>query len=209
MSKFPHQTDAEHLDVALLALMYASGEMDAAQSAAFEQMLGENQRAREALAVAVERISTTNQKPLPKPSVTYRQKVRDRMHPPAKPIKRRSGLVDWATRPRQYPGHPVVWSAVGAAAAIFILVGAAAFMMPTYSVNGPSVKTPKSKPGAMKSLSIRVPFEGNSAKIETPNDAPTVNVPADSDVLPMILEHGQIRDMRSLPGRRIIIRVTN
>jgi anti-sigma-K factor RskA len=95
-------------DLDLLALLYANGEMDASQAAAFERRLGEDQRAREALVLAVELSRTLDGLPTPAPSPAYRDGVRNRLLP--------QGVVARLTR-RRHRGHPVVWSAVGAAAA--------------------------------------------------------------------------------------------
>jgi hypothetical protein len=90
-----------------LALLYANGEMDAAQAAEFERLVGEDQRAREALCQAVELARTLDGLPTPAPSPAYRARVRQRL------------LLQgtWARlTARRYRGHPLVWAALSAAA---------------------------------------------------------------------------------------------
>ena len=52
-------------DLDAQALLYATGEMDPKDAAAFERLLGEDQRAREALALAVELARTLDGLPTP------------------------------------------------------------------------------------------------------------------------------------------------
>jgi hypothetical protein len=96
-----------------LALLYANGEMDSAQAAEFERLLGADQRAREALCQAVELARTLDGLPVPAPSPAYRARVRQRLH--------RQGT--WARlTARRHRGHPLVWAALGAAAVLLVVV---------------------------------------------------------------------------------------
>jgi hypothetical protein len=104
-----------------LALLYANGEMDAAQAAAFERRLGEDQGAREALSVAVELARTLDGLPTPMPDPAYRAAVRRRL-PPA-------GVWGRLTA-RRHRGHPVMWAALGAAAVFLAVVVANGFRAP-------------------------------------------------------------------------------
>ena len=94
-------------DLDALALLYANGEMDASQAAAFERLLGEDQRAREALCLAVELSRTLDGLPAPAPDPAYRAAVRGRLLP-QRVLARLTA--------RRYRGHPVLWAALGAAA---------------------------------------------------------------------------------------------
>jgi anti-sigma-K factor RskA len=96
-----------------LALLYANGEMDAAQAAEFEYLLGEDQRAREALCQAVELARTLDGLPTPTPNPAYRTRVHQRLLPQG----------TWARlTTRRYRGHPLVWAALGAAAIFLVVV---------------------------------------------------------------------------------------
>lgn len=93
-----------------LALLYAAGELEQAEAAEFEKRLADDQAAREALAQAVYLArSLAGQQP-PTPDPAYRAEVRRRLRPP--------GFWRRLLAPRLYPGHPALWTGVGAAAAI-------------------------------------------------------------------------------------------
>src|SRR5260370_19996751 len=109
----------DHLDA--LALLYANGEMDAAQAAAFERLLGEDRRAREALCLAVELSRTLDGLPAPVPDPACRAAVRGRLLP--------QGVLARLTA-RRHRGHPVFWAAVGAAAVFLGVVVTNAFFRP-------------------------------------------------------------------------------
>jgi hypothetical protein len=112
MNMRDHRAEAgDNLDA--LALLYANGEMDAAQAADFERLLGEDQRAREALCLAVELAKTLDGLPTPQPNAAYRSRVRQR-------LQTQGFLLKLASR--RYRGHPAVWAALGAAAAFLGVV---------------------------------------------------------------------------------------
>src|SRR5262245_9682107 len=100
--------------LALHALLDASGELDAAEAEAFERRLGEDQAAREALAGAVPLARALGGLPAAAPDPAYRARVRRLLRP-------RAGVWQrlWGRRP--YRGHPVLWGAVGAAAAALVM----------------------------------------------------------------------------------------
>jgi anti-sigma-K factor RskA len=100
--------------LALHALLYASGELDAAEAEAFERRLGEDQAAREALAGAVPLALALGGGSVTAPDPAYRARVRQLLRP-------RAGVWQrlWDRRP--YRGHPVFWGAVGAAAAALVM----------------------------------------------------------------------------------------
>jgi anti-sigma-K factor RskA len=98
-------TDDDNL--AAQALLYANGEMDADDARAFEQRLNEDQRVREALCQAVELARTLEGGPPPTPNPSYRAGVRVRL--------RSHGVLS-----RRYRGHPVFWTAIGAAASVLL-----------------------------------------------------------------------------------------
>ena len=95
-----------------LALLYAAGELDGDGAAAFENRLAEDQAAREVLAQAVHlaRSLAGHQPPTPDPA--YRAEVRRRLRPP--------GFWGRLLAPRLYPGHPALWTGIGAAAAVLL-----------------------------------------------------------------------------------------
>jgi anti-sigma-K factor RskA len=96
------------------AFLYVSGEMDAAEAAAFERRLGEEQPLREALCQAVELMRTLEGLAPLAPRPAYRQHVRRR-------LRAGQGLWRWITGQRTYRGHPAVWSGLGAAAALLMV----------------------------------------------------------------------------------------
>jgi hypothetical protein len=95
--------------LAWLALLYAGGELDPAEAALFEQRLAGDQQAREALAQAALLAMPPGQPLAPDPA--YRQRVHRRLRrrPWSRLVQRRS-----------YPGHPLLWSGAGAAAAALL-----------------------------------------------------------------------------------------
>jgi hypothetical protein len=100
----PKDTDG----LAWLALLYAGGELEEAEAAQFEQRLAADQQAREALAQAVPLAMPPGQPLLPDPA--YRRRVHRRLRRP----------WGWLLQRRSYPGHPLLWSSAGAAAAVLL-----------------------------------------------------------------------------------------
>jgi hypothetical protein len=101
-------------ELVLQAMLYASGELDAEQTAAFEQRLGEDQAARDALCKAVELTQgLPGQEQAPDPA--YRARVRQRLR---QRRRHRRALRD----DNPFFGHPAFWSALGAAVAILFMV---------------------------------------------------------------------------------------
>jgi hypothetical protein len=97
-------------ELALRAYLYVSGELTEAERAEFEQQLALEQPAREALAEAV-RLSAALTGGVASPDPAYRERVRARLQP------------SWWQRllaRRSYHGHPLVWAAFGAAAALLV-----------------------------------------------------------------------------------------
>ena len=97
-----------------LAFLYASGEMDDAESAAFERRLGDEQALRETLCRAMELMQTLEGLAPLAPSPAYRHSVRERLKMPAK-------SRGWWAR-RTYRGHPALWSILGAAASLLMVL---------------------------------------------------------------------------------------
>jgi hypothetical protein len=100
--------------LALQAFLYASGELEPTEAAAFEHRLADNQGAREALAHAVQLTQVPAGLTPPRPDPAYREAVCRRLRP---------GRWDWFLRRRSYRGHPVVWTGLGAAAAVLLTLG--------------------------------------------------------------------------------------
>jgi hypothetical protein len=90
------------------ALLYAGGDLSAADAEAFEKRLENDQAAREALCAAVGLVRPTAADP------AYRAAVRRRLRPPV--WQRLLGR-------QTYRGHPVLWSGLGAAAALLLTLG--------------------------------------------------------------------------------------
>ena len=108
---FPDNADSE---LANTALLYASGELDEAEAEAFERRLAEDQAARDALCQAVEmNLTLSGQAQAPDPA--YRQGVRQRLQ------QRRRHLRKMTGGPTFF-GQPAMWAALGAAAAVLLMV---------------------------------------------------------------------------------------
>jgi hypothetical protein len=123
-----HSEAGDNLDA--LALLYANGEMDAVQAADFERRLGEDQRAREALCLAVELVKTLDGLPTPQPNPAYRSRVRQRLQPCGAGSAR-------PTVSRRYRGHPAAWALLGAAAAFLGVILANGFLTRAPSPDDP------------------------------------------------------------------------
>lgn len=106
--------EAHEPDQALVlrALLYAGGELDDSDSAAFEARLAEDQSAREALAHAVQLTHTVKQPARPDPG--WRDRVRQRLAGPS--------LWQRVVGKRSYRGHPALWTGLGAAAAVLLML---------------------------------------------------------------------------------------
>jgi hypothetical protein len=103
-------------NLAWQAFLYASGELDEKRAVAFEDRLGNDQAAREALSLAAQLAVLPGVTPPLRPNPDYRDAVRLRL---------RRGDGGWSRLwgRRAYRGHPLLWGLVGAAAAVLIVVG--------------------------------------------------------------------------------------
>jgi anti-sigma-K factor RskA len=138
-----------HPSDANLAFLYASGEMDAAEAAAFERRLGEEQPLREALCQAIELLYTLEGRTPLTPRPAYRQRVRQRLRP--------RGLWQRFTDQRTYQGHPMFWSGLGAVAALLMVL----LMSPGW--------WPTSQPATRE---VPVAEQSGHGAAEVPRDAP-------------------------------------
>src|SRR5262245_41994731 len=90
------------------ALLYAGGDLDADEAAAFERRLGEDQAARDALCHAVRLLGAVDSEEPVRPDPLYRHGVYRRL---------------WPAGPRLGLGlRPAGWLAVGAVAALVVLL---------------------------------------------------------------------------------------
>src|SRR4051812_39749685 len=96
------------------ALLYAGGVLGPAEAQAFEVLLGQDQKAREALSLAAQVAFAADPEADARPDPAYRERLRQRFAP-------RAPLWAWLCRPRSYPGHPAVWTGLGAAAAALVV----------------------------------------------------------------------------------------
>src|SRR5262245_6010314 len=103
-------------DLVLKAMLYASGELDAADAAAFEQRLGDDQAARDALCQAVELTHGLGNQPPAVPDPEYRSRVRHRLR------QRRRRRVGLSNLNSPFFAHPAFWSVMGAALAVLLMV---------------------------------------------------------------------------------------
>jgi anti-sigma-K factor RskA len=141
-----------------LAFLYASGEMDAAEKAYFEQRLAEEQPLREALCCAMELMQTLEGLAPLTPSPDYRNRVHQRL--------RASGAWwRWLGQRRTYRGHPALWSGLGAAAALLAVLAAAHWMaeerpapsaQPMAKEQAPvrEAETPREVPAALSTIEV-------------------------------------------------------
>jgi anti-sigma-K factor RskA len=113
------------------AFLYVSGEMDAAEAAAFERRLGEEQALREALCQAVELMQTLQGLSPPAPRPAYRRHVRQRLLP-------RRAWWRGLTQQRTYRGHPALWSLAGAAAALLAILALPPNLLPLVHRTAPA-----------------------------------------------------------------------
>jgi hypothetical protein len=91
-------------DLADLARRYLAGSLSRTDADAFEDRLGTDQSARDALCAAVGPVA---------PNPSYRRAVRRRLRPP---------LWRRMLAPDRYRGHPLLWCAAGAALAFLVAV---------------------------------------------------------------------------------------
>ena len=111
-----HQSapDADQL-LAVQALLYAGDALPVAEAQAFEWLLSQDQKAREALGLAAQVVHTGDPDAEVLPNPTYRRRLQQQ-------FALRPGLWTWLCRRRSYPGHPAVWSGLGAAVAALLLI---------------------------------------------------------------------------------------
>jgi hypothetical protein len=131
----------------LRALLYASGELDGLDEAAFEAQLEHDPAAQDALARAVLLVNTLTGQPV-RPDPAYRGEVRTRLAA-SEPWWRRF------TRRRLYAGHPAVWGTLGAVAASLMLLALRPTEATPEAAPGPSVEAaaaPATPPAAPETV---------------------------------------------------------
>jgi hypothetical protein len=139
--------EARDESVPLQAFLYANGELDSAEASAFERRLGEDQSAREALCQAVQLSRTLNRLAAARPNPAYRERVRERL--------RRRSCWNWLFGQRTYRGHPAIWSAVGAAAAVLLVIGLA--QLPAALITQPHPPLPEPRKAIHKEEVVPAP----------------------------------------------------
>jgi hypothetical protein len=176
---------------AQLAFLYVSGEMDAAEVAAFERRLGEEQPLREALCQAVELMRTLEGLAPPVPRPEYRQRVRQRLHP-----------AHWWQRlaRRTYRGHPALWSSLGAVAALLAVS--------TVSPRVREMPVPAAPPPP--SMAEKTKLSQPETPLDEPADSPTIeeaemwaNMPNSDHLAQTYEEEVRRRDRRLTHGDRV------
>jgi hypothetical protein len=101
-------------DLALQALLYASGELDEPDAALFERRLGEDQEAREALLLAVQNNLTVMGQPTVAPDPEYRDRVRQR-------LRQRKRLLRNHGQASAF-GPAALWCVLGAIVAVLLML---------------------------------------------------------------------------------------
>lgn len=134
-------------DLILKAMLYASGELDADEAAAFELRLGEDQAARDALCQAVELTQSLTPEEPAGPDPAYRSQVRQRLR------QRRRQRLSLSHSAPSFFGHPAFWSIAGAAAAILLIVLISQLIahLEEQKPRGPNVTQPQTPPGTPSS----------------------------------------------------------
>lgn len=125
-------------ELAYQAMLYASGELDGAQETAFEQLLAEDQAAREALWQAVQNTLLLEGQAAAGPDPAYRARVRQR-------LRQRRRLIRSA--PGGAFGHPAFWVAIGAAVAVLIMVLISHLVVVHHIDTGKAPPTSRPDPG--------------------------------------------------------------
>lgn len=148
--------------LALQALLYASGELDEAQLPDFEQRLGEDQGARDALCQAVQMTLALKGQLPARPNPAYRERVRQR-------LQTRQPWWQAVADKRAYRGHPALWSGLGAAAAVLLMIGLGQL---THVGSSPQVVV---QPGAIPVAPPKEPSpaENTAVAAATPEEAHT------------------------------------
>ncbi|GIW79797.1 MAG: hypothetical protein KatS3mg105_1604 [Gemmatales bacterium] len=127
--------ETTNIDQTLLfeAVLYASGELDDSEAQEFEGKLAGDQVAREALAQAVQLSLSVTGEAGCRPSSSWREQARKRL---LSSCRRRQRFF----AKKSYRGHPVLWCAVGAAAAALLF----AFIRPD-APSPPATNTSREK----------------------------------------------------------------
>ena len=99
-------------DLALLALLYSSGELEGAEAVAFEARLAVDQEARDAVAQAVQ-LSLTAAGERCAPDAAWREETKSR-------LLQRASLWQRLAGPRVYRGHPAVWASGRGSRVLFL-----------------------------------------------------------------------------------------
>jgi hypothetical protein len=149
------KSDADDL-LAVQALLYAGGALPPAEARAFEVLLSQDQKAREALGLAARVVHSAGPDDAAVlPDAAYRRRLRARFAP-------RPALWSWLSRRRTYPGHPAVWSALGATAAAVLLFA----LLRAFWVAPVAQTPPPTTPVPVQEAQAQLPAE----VVETPSD---------------------------------------
>jgi len=154
--------------LALDAMLYAGGEMPAADSAAFERQLADDQGTRDALANAVQITLALTGRPQ-RPDPAYRQRVRESAG--------KRGWWGWLSKPRIRRGPAVAWVGLGTAAAVAFMAlpgwfdrdpiptEPAAIAVEPQSVVEPVVALPPAPEQVVKQPEVVEPMDAKTAAI--------------------------------------------
>lgn len=171
-----------------LAFLYATEQLDATDADEFERRLGENQALREALCLAVEMMCNLDGLPALAPSSAYRVQVRQRLQP-------RRGWLNTLTRRRNYRGHPLFWSGLGATATYLLVLALLPHQLPSDSrAATPLVESSRRTPA-------EDPFEDFDAN--TSEMAETFSLPTSDHLVRACEDESRRRDHRLPHGEYI------
>lgn len=101
--------------LALEALLYLSDALPQEHTGLFERRLADDQKARDALSLAVAFVQSCEGQEAVRPDPAYREEVRRKLQP-------RKHWWQGLWRRREYSAHPLVWSAAGACLAALLIL---------------------------------------------------------------------------------------
>ena len=174
-----------------LAFLYASEQLDVSDAAEFERRLGEDQRLREALCQAVAMICNLDGVPALAPSRAYRVRVRQR-------LRLRRSWWDLVARRRNYRGHPVFWSSLGATAALLLVLALLPHRVPSDGqVQTPIAESPRSAP-------VEDPFEDFDIAATGEMAETFASLPSSDHLVRACEEENRRRDRRLLHDNHVL-----
>jgi hypothetical protein len=174
-----------------LALLYASDRLDTTDAAEFERRLGEDQELRESLCQAVEMMYNLEGLPALAPSAAYRAQVRQR-------LRLRRSWWDTLTHRRNYRGHPIFWSGLGAMAAFLFVLALLPQRIPPDSQGAARIVE------APRSAAVEEPLEALDTTATSEIAETFASLPTSDHLVRACEEEIRRRDRRPLHGDHVL-----